>query len=65
MAAQFKTKLKTALDKFDLVAAETLLDEISVAETLGYTLTKEEEKLWDRLTTCIETYYRIDSALDT
>jgi hypothetical protein len=58
MAAQFKLKLKEALEKFDPQRAEQIGDEIYEAELEGYQLTAQEEKLWERLTACLQSYYR-------
>jgi hypothetical protein len=63
MAAQFKDKLKEALEKFEVQRAEQIGDEIHEAELIGYELTAQEEKLWERLTACIQSYYRNMAAL--
>jgi hypothetical protein len=63
MAAQFKTRLKAALEKFDVAAAENLLEEIYDAELRGYTPTPQEERLWERLVNCIQTYRRTMASL--
>jgi hypothetical protein len=65
MAGQFKDKLQAALDTFDAKDAEQLLDDIYAAEESGYTLTATEDRLWVRLTTCLETYHRTSAAIDT
>lgn len=63
MAAQFKDKLKDALEKFDVRLAERLGDEIYEAELSGYQLTPQEEKLWERLKNCMQAYYRTMASL--
>jgi hypothetical protein len=61
---QFKDKLKQALNKFDLAQAEKLSDAIHEAEERGYVVTAAEERLWERLAVCIESYRRCSAALD-
>lgn len=64
MAQQFKDKLKQALNKFDLAAAERLSAEIHEAEENGYVVSTAEDRLWERLTRCIESYRRTFATLD-
>lgn len=63
MAAQFKNKLKAALEKFDLATAENLSDKIREAELTGYATTAQENKLLERLTRCIQVYRRTMASL--
>lgn len=63
MAAQFKKKLQAALDKFDLTVAENLSEEVYDAELHGYKPTVQEERLWERLVNCIQTYRRTMASL--
>lgn len=65
MNGQFKIRLQNALDKFDIANAERLLDEIHTAEETGYGLTATEDRLWNRLTACVSTYYRTAAAIDS
>lgn len=63
MAGRFKARLKNALENFDVHTAETVVDDIYAAEQGGYEITDEEDKLWARLTRCIEMYRRSSAAL--
>lgn len=63
MASQFKERLKKALEDFDINAAEFISTELYEAEQAGYEITDEEDKLWARLTKCIEMYRRSSAAL--
>lgn len=62
--AKFTDKLKQALDNFDLVNAETLMEEIHEAEWNGYVVTAGEERLLDRLSRCIASYRRCSAAIE-
>lgn len=64
MAARYKDRIKAALEHFDLAAAEKLVDELVLAEEAGYEFTAQEDRLWDRLWTCIERYRRTSALLD-
>lgn len=61
--AKFKEKLLQALKHFDLTRAELLCEELHEAEQVGYTLTREEDRLWERLTCCIDSYRRNMAAI--
>lgn len=63
MAGQFKARLQQALDHFDINAAEFINSELQEAEAAGYQITAEEDKLWERLMTCIVMYRRNAAAL--
>lgn len=63
MAAQFKKKLKAALEKFDLTVAENLAEEVYDAELHGYKPTAQEERLCERLSNCIQAYRRTMASL--
>lgn len=65
MTGQFKNRLQKALDRFDIADAERLLDEVHTAEETGYVLTATEDRLWNRLTACVSTYYRTAAAIDS
>lgn len=62
--AKFTEKLKYALSEFDLQRAEALSEEIHEAEEDGYVLTVAEDRLWERLTRCIDSYRRISAAIE-
>lgn len=64
MAARFKDELKAALEDFDINAAEALTEKIQAAEAGGYDLAPAEERLWVRLTTCIQQYYNALRAIE-
>jgi len=64
MAAKYKDRIKTALEYFELDAAERLVDELIAAEEAGYQFTAQEDRLWDRLWTCIERYRYTSATLD-
>jgi hypothetical protein len=64
MAAKYKDRIKAALDNFDLAAAERLVDELVSAENDGYEFTVQENRLWDRLWTCIERYRHTSTLID-
>lgn len=61
--AKFKEKLLHALKHFDLTRAELLCEELYEAEQVGYTLTREEDRLCERLTRCIDSYRRNMAAI--
>lgn len=63
MAGRFKARLQRALEAFDIHAAEFISTEIHAAEQTGYEVTEEEDKLWERLTRCIEMYRRSSASL--
>jgi hypothetical protein len=63
MAGRFKARLQQALEDFDIHAAETVVDDIYEAEQGGYEITDEEDRLWARLTRCIEMYRRSSASL--
>ena len=65
MRAKFMDKLKYALDDFDLDKAETLSEEIHSAESEGYVVTAAEDRLWERLTRCIDSYRRCSAAIES
>lgn len=46
----FLKRLKAAIEQFDLKEAVALSKEIHQAEEDGYTVSREEDKLWGRLT---------------
>lgn len=54
----YEKKIKNVLNKFDSKEAEKVLDLISESEDKGYLLTKEENKLRDKLWNCLEAYER-------
>lgn len=56
--AKFREELKSALDRFDIIRAEAVADKVHEAEENGYELTAAEEKLFDKLTKCIQSYRR-------
>ena len=52
----FEEAIKRELDKFDLESAHALVERICDAEEAGHELASVEQKLLDRLITCIESY---------
>ena len=64
MAAKYRDRIKAALDKFELAAAERLVEELVEAEEAGYEFTAQEDRLWDRLWACIERYRHTSALLD-
>ena len=64
MAAKYRDRIKAALDKFELAAAERLVEELVEAEEAGYEFTAQEDRLWDRLWACIEWYRHTSALLD-
>jgi len=64
MPARFTEELKNALEKFDVSDAETLTEKIQEAEAAGYEMTTAEDRLWTRLTTCIQQYYNALRAIE-
>lgn len=64
MSGRFEARLKKALDDFDPAAAEFLSVELHAAEAAGYEITDKEDKLWARLTKCVEMYRRNSAALE-
>lgn len=63
-AAKFKDELKEALEKFNVSSAEALTEKIQEAEAAGYEMTTAEDRLWTRLTTCIQQYYNALRAIE-
>jgi head-tail adaptor len=64
MPARFTEELKNALEKFDVGDAELLTEKIQEAEAAGYEMTTAEDRLWTRLTTCIQQYYNALRAIE-
>lgn len=64
MPARFTEELKNALEKFDVGDAEALTEKIQEAEAAGYEMTTVEDRLWTRLTTCIQQYYNALRAIE-
>lgn len=54
--AKFRDELKAALDRFDIIRAESVADKVHEAEENGYELTAAEEKLFHKLLKCIKSY---------
>lgn len=65
MAAKYKIRIKTALDKFELAAADALLEELAAAEEAGHEFTLQERRLWDRLITCVVQFRRTLTSIDS
>lgn len=63
--ARYKTQLREALEKFDIHAAEKLVDDLVTAEEAGYVLTPAEHKLGVRLFACIDVYRRTAASLES
>lgn len=61
---KFKDELKAALDNFDIHHAQSVSERLHAAEENGYEITATEERLWARLTKCIESYWRTAYSLD-
>jgi len=63
--ARYKAQLQEALEKFEIGAAERLVDDLVAAEEAGYVLTPAEHKLGVRLLACIDVYRRTAASLES
>lgn len=56
--SKFRDELKAALDRFDIIRAETVADKVIEAIENGYELNAAEEKLFEKLRKCVQSYRR-------